>query len=435
MIRKLIAFAYKEVFYSKRIALLNILKKRDFSNIEENQKYQMNKLSSVLDVAFSNIEYYKKFKFNTTDFSYSDFKKIPILTKEIIRTQTDNLINPSFAKLIEISKNSSGGSTGEPVTFFQTKDQKQHGIVNYFLALNSNAVNINDRSVYLWGALQDMHNTDTVFNIRSILHNNTTLNTFVLSDNIMKTYIRRLNKIKPKFIKAYVHSIYDLSKFINKNNIKINFKPVIQCTTGPLYPEMRAEIEKAFNQAHLFNFYGSREVSAIATEITGNSDMHILYDNVLIEVLDEKGESVKKGEEGEIVVTTLNNFYMPLIRYKIGDRAVKGDNLEFGTLKLKSVVGRTLGVIHRNDGSKIDGQFFTTLFFNKKGIKSFQLIQKTISKLELKIIKTESFKKEELNTILLRIEKELPDVEIDVTYCDKINLTSTGKIMYVYSRL
>jgi phenylacetate-CoA ligase len=144
---------------------------------------------------------------------------------------------------------------------------------------------------------------------------------------------------------------------------------------------------------------------------------------------------VKQGEEGEIVVTTLNNFYMPLLRYKIGDRAVKGDDLEFGTLKLESVVGRTIGVIHKEDGSRIDGQFFTTLFFNKEGIKNFQLVQKTISDLQLKIVKSEKFEQEELSSILNRIKEELINTKIDVVFCDKIDLTSTGKIMYVYSEI
>ena len=128
-------------------------------------------------------------------------------------------------------------------------------------------------------------------------------------------------------------------------------------------------------------------------------------------------------------------FYMPLIRYKIGDRAIKGDDLEFGTLRLDSVVGRTLGVIYKKDGTKVDGQFFTTLFFNKPGIKSFQLIQKTMSLLELKIVKNDNYQSSELDEVLQRVKKELPGVEVMVSFCEKISLSSTGKVMYVYYEL
>src|SRR5690554_2319950 len=389
--KKNIALIYKRLFFRKTLNIFDSLRLRDIDDSESNEYYQYNKLKVVLDVALSKIPYYKNLElnFNVNSFSYLDFQRIPVLTKEIIRNETDILINGDFEKLNEVSKNTSGGSTGEPVSFFRTNEQRHHGSANYFLALNYNGVNINDTSVDLWGAERDMHSTKARFDIRSILHNKTTLNTFVLSDDIMRNYIGRLNKIKPKFIKAYVHSIYDLSKFINKNKIEIEFTPVIHCTTGPLYPEMRAEINKAFNGARVYNFYGSREVSAIATEAKEKKGMHVLYDNVFVEILDKNNKPVSRGQEGEVVITTLNNFYMPLLRYKIGDRAVKGDNLEFGTLKLESVTGRTLGVIHKKNGSKIDGQFFTTLFFDKKGIKNFQLVQKTISNLELNIVKSD----------------------------------------------
>lgn len=437
MLKKYIALLYKSIFYKSTVRLFKELIKRNSYNEIENSNYQINKLTLVLKTAFSKVPYYKDLHlhFDYNNFSYLDFQQIPILTKDIIRKKGDLLICDDYEKTKDVFRNTSGGSTGESVIFFQTKSQLVSGSANYFLALHYNRVDINENSVDLWGAERDMHKSHAKFNIRTLLHNTITLNTFVMSDAIMLQYINRLNSIKPQFIKAYVHSIYDLSKFVNKHKIKINFKPVIHCTTGPLYPEMKLEIEKAFNNAHVYNFYGSREVSAIATEIIGKDGMFILYDNVFIEILDNNNQPVRKGEEGEIVVTTLNNFYMPLLRYKIGDRAIKGDDLEFGSLKLDAVIGRTLGVIHKNDGSKIDGQFFTTLFFNKKGIKNFQLIQKTISELQLNIVKSDDYNQNELDYIIKRTQKELGDVKINTVFCDKINLTSTGKIMYVYSEL
>lgn len=435
--KKTITFIYKNIFSAKSIKRFNRLKNKEISDFESNQEYQTKKLLTVLQGAFLTIPYYKNLRtdFDLKSFSYEEFQKIPVLTKDIIRKEVDSMLNRDFIKMDEVFKNTSGGSTGEPVEFFQTKEQSHHGIANYYYALHLNNVNIYDTSVDLWGAERDMHSTSETANIRTLIHNKHRLNTFVLSDTILGDYVSRLNRIKPKFIKAYVHSVYDLSKYINKHNHKINFKPIIHCTTGPLYPEMRAEIKKAFNQAHVYNFYGSREVSAIASEVIGNEGLHVLFDNVFVEILDGNHQQVKRGMEGEVVITTLNNHYMPLIRYKIGDRAIKGDDLAFGTLKLVEVLGRTLGVIHKSDGSRIDGQFFTTLFFNTKGIKSFQLIQKTLTYLVLNIVKADGFDQDELKQIVERMRKELSGVEIEIVFCETIKLTSTGKIMYVYSEL
>jgi len=437
MIRKIITYCYKFLFARNSMQIFNKLKKMDIIIFEKNRKQQINKLQGVLEVAFSNIPYYRTFGnlFNIDDFSYEDFQKLPVLSKDIIRNQGMNLVNNGFQPMNNVFKNTSGGSTGEPVSFFRTKSQSHHGSANYYYAMFLNGANIYDRSVDLWGAERDMYNASTKFDLGAVIHNKTTLNTFVLNDKIIENYIKRLNTIRPKFIKAYVHSLYDISKYINKHRLSIKFTPIIHCTTGPLYPEVRKEIEKAFNGAHVYSFYGSREVSAIGSEIKGKDGMYILFDNVFVEILDKHNRPVEEGEEGEVVVTTLNNFYMPLIRYKIGDRAIKGDSFSFGTLKLDNVTGRTLGVIYKKDGTKIDGQFFTTLFFNKPSIKGFQLVQKTLDNLVLNVVKSDYYKPEELKQIIQRIKTELPNIDIEVVFCESINLTQTGKIMYVYSEL
>jgi len=435
MIRKLITYIFRNIYSFRLFVYYRTLKKKNILSLSNNFDYQFNKLNDILKITLNNIPYYSDVNINLNKLTYKEFTKLPILTKDIIRNSTDKLININYLSKDSIKENSSGGSTGEPVVFYQTKEQGIAGAANYYYALTLNKVNVYDVSVDLWGAERDMHNIESSFDIKSFLLNKVTLNTFILSEKIINNYIRKLNKTKPKFIKAYVHSIYDMAKYININDIQINYSPIIHCTTGPLYPEMQEEISKAFNNAYVYNFYGSREVSAIATEVKGENSMYVLFDNVFVEILNENNQPVKKGEEGEIVITTLNNDYMPLIRYKIGDRAIKGDDLKFGTLKIAKVIGRTLGVIYKKDGTKIDGQFFTTLFFKKNSIKSFQLVQEDIDLLILNIVRSNCFEEHELNKIVKKIYKELGDIQIKINYVEKINLTTTGKIMYVYSKL
>jgi len=435
--RKFISTLYKRFFYKDVISIFDDLKTRDINDFDSNLSFQLEKLKRVLDIS-KNIDFYKSIYeiTNFEDFSYESFLKIPILTKDIIRKRLPDLLNPQFDKSSDtFFQNTSGGSTGEPVKLFRTGLHGKHGLANYYYSLYLNGVNPSEKSIDLWGAERDMHRTGNKFDIRNILHNKHLLNTYVLSDEIVGNYVSVLNDHKPKYIKAYVHSIYEISKYIIDNKLNINFKPIIHCTTGPLYPEMRETISHAFNGAHVYNFYGSREVSAIAAEVANYDGLYTMYDNVFVEILDDLGNPVNQGEEGEVVITTLNNYYMPLIRYKIGDRAIKGDNSTFGTLKIGAVIGRTLGVIFRSDGMRIDGQFFTTKFFNKKGIKNFQLVQHSLTSATLRIVKSSEFDEKELAEIVSKMENELPGITIRIIFQDKIDLTSTGKIMYVYSEL
>ncbi len=437
-IRIAIAKIYNYLIYKDQIQALNELSFHRNSTDEEHKKHQLKKLSNILIKAKSNIPYYKENLEDIDVLDYNSFQRIPFLTKPLIRQNLNGLQSSDPERFKKIYKNSSGGSTGEPVTFYQTEEYSNRARASAYFANLLNGVTPYDKKIVFWGAVRDMHHPEKrslIRRLKDYIGNQRMLNTFVMDNNIMQKYIDILNDYKPTFIKAYVHSIYELAKFINKNNIKISFTPVIQTTTGPLYPEMRSEIKKAFNNCHVFNYYGSREVSSIASEVKGKDGLQVMYDNIFVEILDENGKQVKKGEEGEIVVTTLNNEYMPLIRFKIGDRGVKGDDEEFGTLVINSVLGRTLGVIYREDGSYIDGQYFVTLFFNNTGIERFQLVQNNLKTLELKIVKSPTFNQNSLDEIVMKIKQELPDVKVNINYVNSIDPASTGKIMYVYSEL
>lgn len=417
------------------------MQKRSNFPDSQNQAYQLSKLKSVLKIA-QEVPFYKPClqNFNIDHFTYTDFAELPFLTKDKIREGKDTLLNQRYKKTDSVYENTSGGSTGEPLRFMRTKEQSFYAQGSYFYANYLNGINPNDRTLFLWGAVRDMHkesNKSVIRQVKNFLLGTKKLNTFVLNKTIIDSYIKEINAFKPVAIKAYVHSIYDIAKYINANKIEIEGRPIIHTSTGPLYPEMKAEIKRAFNDTHVFSFYGSREVGPMATELPGEEGMMVLYDNIFLEIINKEGKPAKHGEEGEIVVTTLNNHYMPLLRYRIGDRAVKNDHefSTFGTLRIQSVLGRTLGVIHTKDGNTIDGQFFTTLFFNVRGINNFQLIQKSITQLQLNLIKNEKFDEGELDAILKRIQVEVAGVEIEVEFRTKIDLTSTGKIMYVYSEL
>ena len=66
--------------------------------------------------------------------------------------------------------------------------------------------------------------------------------------------------------------------------------------------------------------YGLVETSVVAGECSEGEGMHTVMDNFIIEVINpETEENLMDGEEGELVITPLNNIAMPLIRYRTGD--------------------------------------------------------------------------------------------------------------------
>ena len=104
-----------------------------------------------------------------------------------------------------------------------------------------------------------------------------------------------------------------------------------------LEPVCRATCQQVFG-VKVVDMYSSQEVGYIALQCPEHEHYHVQAENLLVEVLAEDGRGCGPGEVGRVVVTTLHNFAMPLLRYDIGDYAEVGASCP---------CGRGLGVLTR----------------------------------------------------------------------------------------
>lgn len=267
-------------------------------------------LTVILEHAVKNTRYY-------SNFDPKDLSSFPILTKDIIRENFEDL----KSKDLNTRKwwiNTSGGSTGEPVKFIQDKEYLEISRNITYLQKQKVGYSFGDTFIKLWGDEREILNGSQSIKSKVInyIKNLTFLNSFNMSEKNMYSFIEQINQKQPKLIVAYAQAMYELSKFVEEKNIKIESVGSIITSAGTLYPFMRESIEKNFN-TKVFNRYGSREVGNIACE-EPNTDRLVITDGVYVEIVDENGNICEDGVEGEIVITSLINQAMPLIRYKIG---------------------------------------------------------------------------------------------------------------------
>jgi phenylacetate-CoA ligase len=130
----------------------------------------------------------------------------------------------------------------------------------------------------------------------------------------------------------------------------------------------------------VFNLYGARETGYVGGEIPEHSGLWIAPWQCHVEVLDPSGAPVPDGVEGEIVVTSLSNFAMPLIRYRIGDRgalAPPGTGPHPSASRvLERVTGRSADVFRVRGGGIVAGEFFIYLMHMRPWARAFQVVQK-----------------------------------------------------------
>lgn len=415
--------------------------------VDDLNKYQSDKYKELLLYAYQHTAYYHRIFdeigliTENTNIHTDKLGQIPILTKEIIRQEGENLYSDELNKR-GAYENTSGGSTGEPVRFMQDKVYfaKNFGDKILFGLLNDKMPG--EKEIKLWGSERDLLEGTIGLKERMVnfFFNREFLNSFVLDEDRMDHYIRVINQKKPKQIWTYADSIYQLAKYANQHGREVYSPLNIITTAGVLYDEMRDEIQQAFPKSRILNQYGSREAGAIGIEVAGARGIRIFEHSVLTELLDMNTNTIRDEGMGELLITNLTNYSMPLIRYKIGDVAVIQKDMEkqkgsFATIT--QLIGRTNSYLKKKDGAMIHGEFVTHLFYNKKWVENFQVIQKDYENIQFKIVLSRGCKadEKEISIMISDLKKVYGDCNIEIQYVENIPKLKSGKYQFVITEI
>lgn len=366
----------------------------------------------------------------------------PVLTKELIRNNFDRL------KSIDLSQrkwryNTSGGSTGEPVKFIQDNAYLARIGALQWLSHDWAGRRFGEYGVRVWGSSDDILKNTVGLRMKLIntLTNDTWFNAFRMTPENMREYIARLNARPPALIMAYAQAIYELAQFAEKEGLEVKPQAAILTSAGTLYPFMRQKLEAVFH-CPVFNRYGSREVGDIACECKEHNGLHVFPWGSYVEVIGEEGTRVPDGTEGNILVTSLANYAMPLIRYSIGDRGALSPQQECACGRngsiLERISGRNVDTFKKQDGTLIDGEYFTHLLYFRSWVDKFQIIQNSYTSILFRVQKEDSLPApgEDLRDIAAQT-KALMGEECDVQFefVKEIPPLASGKYRYTISKV
>ena len=115
---------------------------------------------------------------------------------------------------------------------------------------------------------------------------------------------------------------------------------------------------------------------------------HVQAENLLVEVLDAAGRPCAAGDTGEVVLTTLHNFAMPLIRYAIGDYAQVGPPCACGRglPVLQRIHGRARNLLRLPDGSRHWPSFPAQDWLAIAPVRQFRLRQTDAACIEVDLV-------------------------------------------------
>jgi len=410
--------------------ILKVIDKTQWYERQQLLELQNRKLARLCLSAYRNTNYYKRLfddvDINPVEVTRETLPYVPRLDKSLIRNHFEDLIDRSQGRS-NLSMCSSGGSTGEPVRILQNSHAKAFGAA------------VTQRNYYwtgwypgrvhhkLWGAVRDLPDghEPVARRVWSYLYNRRFINAYEISDEAFEVY-NKSSKIKPPYLlECYSNILYEFAKFLEASHLDPMKPSAIISSAGTLYDFQRQTIERCFG-SNLYNRYGCRELGNIAHECPSHSYMHINMERYIVEVVKIDSHGV-----GDILVTDLENYAFPMIRYRIGDRGKLSDDIcgcGRGLEMLEKVVGRSLDVIETPDGRKISGELFIRLFRAFDKVILGQAILKSKTDLEVNLKVQRPFSTDEKERFKAAVEKYTgPTVDVSLNFVSQLSVTRTGK--------
>jgi phenylacetate-CoA ligase len=408
------------------------------------EEYINKKLRFMIRYSFKNVPFYKRlFQENVVDPSeingVSDLGKMPIIDKN--RLKDNSLREILSIQHVDTKLNviRTGGSTGEPFSTYLTDEEKQWRLATQMRAY----LNSGQRFYHRWASMDDF---DSIRKHRLRTRFFPQIQVPLLWD--LHSKVRVLKDFGPDVMDGLSSSIWDLARHVNFNGIK-GISPKVVFGTGELVsPSFRDELRRAFD-ARYFDQLSCTEVGRTAWECGHGVGYHINIDSTIMQFVDDRGEEVSSGERGEIIYTSLHNFAMPIIRYRIQDVGVPVEDECPCGVKLpmmKIVEGRRNSFIVFPNGFVVSPWKFIEaikLYVLASEVRRYKIIQLRRDLIEIQIVKTSEGVDEEavrswvlnnLRTAFREDDADISNVEFRILFVDSIS-TVDGKLNVVSSKL
>lgn len=396
---------------------------------------QWRKLQQLLTHCWQEIPYYRQRWTalgitSAQDFrSRADYARLPVLTKPEIRDHFESLHAPSLRA--QLHYKTTGGSTGEPLRFGYTRESYERRIAVMWRGYRWAGARMGRRTLYLWGANvgAPLLSRDLKDRVYHSAFNRRMLNAFLMSEQRMLEYAVEIDRYRPEVIVGYVGPLVRMAEWILATGHPIARPQAILSAAEALHDAQRETLEKAFG-CPVFNTYGCREFMLIAAECEQRDGLHVNADHLLVE-LDAMAETASGDAIGEVLVTDLHNYGMPLLRYANGDMASPAERAcrcGRGLPLLRRIDGRKLDTLRTPDGHLLPGEYIVYAFLHVPSVKRYQVVQRELDVLDITLVPDTGFGDPVLERIRSEFAKVIgASVRIRFHIVDDIAPSASGK--------
>lgn len=362
--------------------------------------------------------------------------KLPFLTKANIRANTERLKARNAQGLARFN---TGGSSGEPLIFFIGNERVSHDVAAKWRATRWWGVDIGDPEIVVWGSPIELGTQDRIRQWRDKLLRTKLLPAFEMSSQKLDDFVAEIRATRPKMLFGYPSALAHIAMHAESKGIRMDDLGirVAFVTSEKLYDHQRKKIELVFG-CRVANGYGGRDAGFIAHECPSGG-MHLTAEDIIVEIVDEAGNSLPHGKAGEIVTTHLATSDFPFIRYRTGDIGVLDNQLcacGRGLPLLKEIQGRTTDFVVAQDGTVMHGLALVYVVRDIPGVKEFKIVQESLDITRIYIVTDAVFQPECKQAIMAGFKRRLgAGVDIKIEHVAVISKEASGKFRYIISKV
>ena len=414
---------------------LDYLEKSQWFSPEERERDVERALRRLVLHAATNVPYYREvFRKHGIDpravRSRADLAELPLLTRDIVRERYEDLVDPAHRG--RNLKKGTSGTTGKPLKFEYSLESECWRQATKMRGYGWAGYRPGRKTFYYWAAVSAAHPT---FKIRldRALRREIYFDSMRQDEVACFQALEIMRRMRPEVIVCYTQSCAQFARFIVERGLRDWEDIPVICGAEAVLAGDRAVLEKAFGRG-VFETYGSRETMLMAAECPAHEGMHLSEENLILELV----QNGRPAHSGDVVVTDLHNFGMPMLRYVNGDVARRwhADRCACGRSlsRLERVEGRRADMMIDRDGNTVPGIVFHVLFSDARTelVKQFQAVQSENGEVVLKIVRGRDFAEDAFQAIKGRFSTYLRGLPFTVEFHDSIlPHTRSGKIQTV----
>lgn len=411
-------------------SLLFQLEQTQWLSAEQLWDLQLGQLRTLLRHADSSVPYYSRSlgELDIDGFDGEMFSALPLLTRRDLQENFESLRSTRLPRDHgAVAEGRSSGSTGSPARFLST-------------AVNQ----------LFWNALtlreHQWHRrifSGKLASIRNVTENGTLTNwgpptsiafqtgrgATLRIDTPIPEQAEWLQEQNPDYLLSYPTNILALARYCDQSGIQVARLREIRSMGEIVTQEMR-EICRRVWDASVIDMYSCQEAGYLALQCPTGDHYHVQAESVILEVLREDGRPCEPGEIGKVVITSLHNFVMPLIRYEIGDYAEKGDTCACGRglPVIRRIMGRARNILTYPTGEThfplLGGERYAEI----APIRQYQVIQHSLREIEVRLVVDRPLPRDEEATLREFILSKLGyPFHLSFSYHARIPMGAGGK--------